>query len=42
MKIIASDFDDTLYIKDDISKTKDNIDSIKKFITNGNIFIIIT
>ena len=42
MKIIASDFDDTLYIKNDISTTKDNIDSIKRFITNGNIFIIIT
>ena len=42
MKIIASDFDDTLYLKDDISKTKDNIESINEFISKGNIFIIIT
>lgn len=42
MKIIASDFDDTLYLKDDISKTKENIESINEFISKGNIFIIIT
>lgn len=42
MKIIASDFDDTLYLKDDISKTKENIESINEFINKGNIFIIIT
>ncbi len=42
MKVIASDFDDTLYLKDDLNKTKDNIESINNFISKGNIFIIIT
>jgi len=42
MKIIASDFDDTLYLKDDLVQTNKNIQSIKDFITNGNLFIIIT
>ncbi|MBE6157465.1 MAG: HAD-IIB family hydrolase [Firmicutes bacterium] len=41
MKILASDFDKTLYI-DDTNKLKMNIESIKKFISNGNIFCIIT
>lgn len=41
MKIIASDFDNTLYVKDEIDMSK-NIDSVKKFIDKGNIFIIIT
>lgn len=42
MKIIASDFDDTLYLKDDLEKTNDNIQSIKEFISKGNLFILIT
>lgn len=41
MKILASDFDKTLYIQDSKSFEK-NIDTIKKFISDGNIFIIIT
>ena len=41
MKILASDFDDTLFVnnKDILEK---NIKAIKEFITNGNIFCIIT
>jgi len=42
MKILASDFDETIYIADNPEKTKKNIEYIKKFITNGNIFCIIT
>ena len=42
MKIIASDFDDTIYLENDLEKTKKNIESIKKFISHGNIFCIIT
>lgn len=45
MKILASDFDNTIYYlpEDPRSKyTKDNIDSINDFINQGNIFIIIT
>ncbi len=42
MKILASDFDDTIYFEDDIEKTKNNIISIKKFISAGNLFLIIT
>lgn len=41
MRVIASDFDNTLYVKDDI-EMKQNISSVKKFINSGNIFIIIT
>ena len=41
MKILASDFDKTLYI-DNIDKLKINIESIKNFISSGNIFCIIT
>ena len=45
MKIIASDFDNTIYyLKDDKRnyKNKENVEAINKFINNGNIFIIIT
>ncbi len=42
MKILASDFDDTIYFEDDRSKTEKNINSIRKFIQNGNLFCIIT
>lgn len=41
MRVIASDFDNTLYVKDEIEMKK-NISSVKKFINNGNIFMIIT
>ena len=41
MKILASDFDNTLYIKD-IDKLNMNIEKVKEFISNGNIFCIIT
>ncbi len=41
MRIIASDFDETLLVKDkDIFKR--NLQAIEHFINNGNIFIIIT
>ena len=42
MKILASDFDDTIYLENDKEKTKENILAIKKFISYGNIFCIIT
>lgn len=42
MKILASDFDDTIYLENDKEKTKENIEAIKKFISQGNIFCIIT
>ena len=45
MKIIASDFDNTIYyLKDDKRSFKNqaNVEAINKFISNGNIFIIIT
>ena len=41
MRAIASDFDNTLYVKDEIEMKK-NTSSVKKFINNGNIFMIIT
>lgn len=42
MQIIASDFDNTIYYegKEDINKK--NIEAIRNFIAQGNIFIIIT
>ena len=42
MKILASDFDETIYFPEDKDKTNKNIESIRKFINNGNIFCIIT
>lgn len=39
--LLASDFDNTLYVKDK-SILKRNIESIKKYRSNGNIFVIIT
>ena len=42
MKILASDFDNTIYFSDDISKTKQNIEAIHQFVNAGNIFCIIT
>ena len=41
MKILASDFDDTLFVKDKSVLDK-NIKAIREFISNGNIFCIIT
>lgn len=42
MKIIASDFDETIYLANDTITTEENIKAIKKFVSNGNIFCIIT
>lgn len=42
MKILASDFDDTIYFLGDKEKTLKNIEKIRKFISAGNIFCIIT
>ena len=42
MKILASDFDNTIYYLDDKEKNKKNVAAIKKFINQGNIFCIIT
>lgn len=42
MKILASDFDDTIYFLDDEEMNKKNIEAIKKFVSHGNIFCIIT
>lgn len=42
MKIIASDFDNTIYFEEDLNKSKNNIEAIKKFIKEGNLFCIIT
>lgn len=42
MKILASDFDNTIYYLDDPKKNIDNIEAIRRFIKQGNIFCIIT
>lgn len=42
MKILASDFDDTIYFEEDREKTLKNIQAIRDFISHGNIFCIIT
>ena len=42
MKILASDFDETIYFLDDKDKNKKNATAIKNFIAKGNIFCIIT
>jgi len=42
MKILASDFDETIYFEDDEEKNKRNAKKINEFITRGNIFCIIT
>lgn len=42
MKILASDFDNTIYYLDDPEKNKANVEAIKKFVAQGNIFCIIT
>lgn len=45
MKILASDFDNTIFYEDGEEKEKKNqknIEAIRKFVTHGNIFCIIT
>lgn len=42
MKILASDFDNTIYFLDDKEKNKNNVEAIKRFVNQGNIFCIIT
>jgi len=42
MKILASDFDDTIYFLENKEVTKSNIAAIKNFIMKGNIFCVIT
>ena len=42
MRILASDFDETIYFPNDEDKTKSNIEAIRKFINYGNIFCIVT
>ena len=42
MQIIASDFDNTIYYANDEEKNRKNIEAIRQFIKEGNIFIIIT
>lgn len=42
MKILASDFDNTIFFLEDEQITKRNIETIRKFMINGNIFCLIT
>ena len=42
MKILASDFDETIYYLDNPEKNKMNCEAIRNFVANGNIFCIIT
>ncbi len=42
MQIIASDFDNTIYYANDEEKNRKNIEAIRQFIKEANIFIIIT
>ncbi len=42
MKILASDFDNTIYFLDNEERNKRNAFKINEFISNGNIFCIIT
>ena len=42
MKILASDFDNTIYYLDNPEKNKQNFEAIRNFIAKGNIFCIIT
>lgn len=42
MKILFSDFDNTLYFANDLETTTKNVQSIRRFISEGNIFCIIT
>lgn len=42
LKILASDFDNTIYYLDDEKKNKENVKAIQDFVSQGNSFIIIT
>lgn len=42
MKILGSDFDNTIFFLDDHEQTKRNIDAINNFRKQGNIFCLIT
>ena len=42
MKVLASDFDNTIYFLNDPIITKKNVEIIKRFIAEGNIFCLIT
>ena len=42
MKVLASDFDNTLFFPDDKIITNKNVEAIKQFVIQGNIFCLIT
>lgn len=42
MKILASDFDNTIYYLDDSKKNLKNVEAIKSFVKKGNVFCIVT
>ena len=42
MTILASDFDDTIYLENYLDTTTKNINAIQNFVRRGNIFCIIT
>lgn len=42
MKILASDFDNTIYYLDNDEQNKKNAEAIRRFVSYGNIFCIIT
>lgn len=42
MKVLGSDFDNTIFFLNDSIQTKKNIDAINKFREKGNIFCLIT
>ena len=42
MKVLGSDFDNTIFFLNDPIQTKINVDAINKFREQGNIFCLIT
>lgn len=42
MKVLASDFDNTIYFSNDSKLTETNIKAVEKFMREGNIFCIVT
>ena len=42
MILLASDFDETIFLENDMATTKKNIEKIRSFINKGNSFCIIT
>ncbi len=42
MKILASDFDETIYYLDNEEQNKKNVKAINKFVESGNVFCVIT